>query len=188
MKTIALHDTGLGTFADGEDGIHAAIAEYGVDTATLRQADGSGMSRFDQATPEAITDLLIGVKQEPWYDTWYDGLPIACTDGTLVSRMCGTPAAGNVHAKTGTQTSVSALSGYVTDADGRELVFSIIINDHLVDSVKHIENQIAVAIASHGADATEAEISRSAEAEAAAEDEAALPGDFECTYREPAVC
>jgi D-alanyl-D-alanine carboxypeptidase/D-alanyl-D-alanine-endopeptidase (penicillin-binding protein 4) len=102
--------------------------------------------------------------------------------------MCGTPAAGNVHAKTGTQTSVSALSGYVTDADGRELVFSIIINDHLVDSVKHIENQIAVAIASHGADATEAEISRSAEAEAAAEDEAALPGDFECTYREPAVC
>ncbi|MBO3734270.1 D-alanyl-D-alanine carboxypeptidase/D-alanyl-D-alanine endopeptidase [Glycomyces niveus] len=188
MKTIALHDTGLGTFADGEDGIHAAIAEYGVDTATLRQADGSGMSRFDQATPEAITDLLIGVKQEPWYDTWYDGLPIACTDGTLVSRMCGTPAAGNVHAKTGTQTSISALSGYVTDADGRELVFSIIINDHLVDSVKYIENQIAVAIASHSADATEAEISRSAQAEAAAEDDAALPGDFECTYYEPAVC
>ncbi|GAA2125617.1 D-alanyl-D-alanine carboxypeptidase/D-alanyl-D-alanine-endopeptidase [Glycomyces algeriensis] len=188
MKSVALHNTGLGTFADGEDGIHAAIAGYGVDTATLRQADGSGMSRFDQATPEAVTDLLIGVRQEPWYDAWFNGLPVACTDGTLASRMCGTSAAGNVHAKTGTQTSVSALSGYVTDADGRELVFSIILNDHLVDSVKYIENQVAVAIASHSADATEAEISRSAATTAAAEPDAAVPGGFECSWYEPAVC
>jgi serine-type D-Ala-D-Ala carboxypeptidase/endopeptidase (penicillin-binding protein 4) len=188
FKAVGYANTGLGTFASGKEGVYASIAKYGVDTDPIRQVDGSGMSRFDQVTPDMVTDLLIGARDAAWGKTYYDALPVACTDGTLKSRMCDTPAAGNVHAKSGSLTSVSALSGYVTDADGREMVFSIVFNDYLTSSVKSIEDQIAVAIASHGKDATEAEIATFSQADEVAEPAVEIPGEFECTWYEPAVC
>jgi D-alanyl-D-alanine carboxypeptidase/D-alanyl-D-alanine-endopeptidase (penicillin-binding protein 4) len=46
--------------------------------------------------------------------------------------MKGTPAEGNVHAKTGTIDKARALSGYVTMADGRLLQFSLVANNFSV--------------------------------------------------------
>jgi D-alanyl-D-alanine carboxypeptidase/D-alanyl-D-alanine-endopeptidase (penicillin-binding protein 4) len=188
FKAVGLAAGGEGSFEAGKQGVYASIAKYGVNTDPIRQVDGSGMSRFDEVTADMMTDLLIGVRKAPWYDAWHASFPVACTDGTLASRMCGTPAEGNVTAKTGTITSVSALSGYATDADGREVVFSILFNDHLASSVKSLEDQIAVAIASHGADATEAEIQTFSEADSVVEPAVEIPGDRECTWYEPAVC
>lgn len=191
FKAAGYATTGKGTFASGKAAVYAAIAKYGVNTDPIRQVDGSGMSRWDEVTPDMVTDLLIGAKDATWYDTWYASFPVACKDGTLLSRMCSTPAAGNVHAKTGTLTSVSALSGYATDADGREMVFSILLNDHIASSVKSIEDQIAAAIAGHSESSTQAEITTFAnidEIEEAAEDGQEIPGDRECSWYEPSVC
>jgi D-alanyl-D-alanine carboxypeptidase/D-alanyl-D-alanine-endopeptidase (penicillin-binding protein 4) len=69
----------------------------------------------------------------------------------LRSRMRNTPAAGNVHAKTGSLTGVSSLSGYVTAADGRPLVFAMVTNNSVGISVKPIEDAVAVRLASPGA-------------------------------------
>lgn len=60
------------------------------------------------------------------------GLPIAGLSGTLNGRFATAPslsAAGVVRAKTGTLRTVSALSGYVLNAQGRLLVFSIMGNN-----------------------------------------------------------
>ncbi|MCC3764653.1 D-alanyl-D-alanine carboxypeptidase/D-alanyl-D-alanine-endopeptidase [Glycomyces sp. TRM65418] len=188
FKTLGYQATGKGTFASGKAAVYAAIESYGVDTGPIRQVDGSGISRHNLFTTGMLTDLLVGVKDAAWFDTWYDSLPIACKDGTLGGRMCGTPAADNVRAKTGSMTSVSALSGYVTDADGRELVFSVVANDFLYSTVKDIEDKIAAAIAGHSASSTEAETMRSANV-----DEIEMPEEdpnhrLECTWIEPAVC
>ena len=67
--------------------------------------------------------------------------------GTLRNRMRNTAAAGNVHAKTGSLTGVSALSGYVTAADGRPLVFSMITNNSVGVSVRPIEDAVAIRLA-----------------------------------------
>ena len=58
------------------------------------------------------------------------------------------PTVGNVKAKTGTLTAVSALSGYATTKDGELLVFSVLINNDLA-AVTPIEDQIATAIANY---------------------------------------
>ncbi len=83
-------------------------------------------------------------------------------------------------------TSVSALSGYVTDADGRELVFSIVLNDHLADSIKDVEDQIVAAVAAHSAGASAADIAEDGGVERLAEPDETVPGDRECTWYEPA--
>jgi serine-type D-Ala-D-Ala carboxypeptidase/endopeptidase (penicillin-binding protein 4) len=148
---------GHGTWDDGLKAISGFLKKEGVDTGTLRQVDGSGLSRMDNVSAGHIATLLHSVRAKPWFGKWYDALPIACepdrmTGGTLRSRMCDTPAEKNTHAKTGSLTGASGLSGYVTDADGRELTYSIVLNNYLAESVKDIEDSIVVTLASYGKD------------------------------------
>jgi len=56
------------------------------------------------------------------------GLPVAGLDGTLAGRMAGTPAEGNVRAKTGTMSNIRTLAGYVRTRDGERLAFVIMAN------------------------------------------------------------
>ncbi|CAM5384554.1 hypothetical protein SALBM135S_06996 [Streptomyces alboniger] len=153
--TKAMGHEATGRPGSWDDGI-AAIGGYlktaGVDPGKIRQVDGSGLSRKDNVAADQYIELLRSVRREPWFDDWYTSLPVACAPGkfdggTLRTRMCGTPAARNVHAKTGSLTGASALSGYVKDKDGRELVFSIILNNYLPSSVKALEDAIVVTLA-----------------------------------------
>ncbi len=102
----------------------------GVPSESARFEEGSGLSRKDRVTPSATTDLLLWIHRQPFYAAIYDALPVAGRDGTLRYRMRGTPAAGDIHAKTGTLRFAYALSGYVTDAAGQPLAFSIMLNDY----------------------------------------------------------
>jgi D-alanyl-D-alanine carboxypeptidase/D-alanyl-D-alanine-endopeptidase (penicillin-binding protein 4) len=62
--------------------------------------------------------------------------------------MYGTAAALNLRAKTGTLATVSALSGYVTAADGERLAFSIITNGVPRTALaKEAENRIGARLA-----------------------------------------
>ncbi|WP_238155251.1 D-alanyl-D-alanine carboxypeptidase/D-alanyl-D-alanine-endopeptidase [Kribbella soli] len=135
----------------------------GVDTSRIRLSDGSGLSRKVNVTADAITDVLIGAQQESWWKQWYDALPIAgnperFVGGTLRSRMQNTPAANNLHGKTGSLTGVTSLSGYVTNKDGRKLVFSMISNNYLV-SPRSIEDAVGVTLASWSDQAPPAAVS-----------------------------
>ncbi|WP_204003999.1 D-alanyl-D-alanine carboxypeptidase/D-alanyl-D-alanine endopeptidase [Virgisporangium aurantiacum] len=152
LKEMGRAAAGQGSWAAGLAAASGALTALGVDMTVQRQVDGSGLSRQDLLTNHQITTLLLAARAEPWYQTWYDALPIAgvserMVGGTLRSRMVGTPAAGNVHAKTGTLTGVSALSGYVTDANGRKLVFSM-INNNSLGGVSALLDAVAVALAS----------------------------------------
>lgn len=155
-KTIGAETSGHGTWNAGLDAIMADLAKLGVDTDTIRMVDGSGLSRKDLLTAHQIDTLLLAAKKKPWFKTWYDALPIAgnpkrFVGGTLRDRMRDTPAANNMHAKTGSLTAVTGLSGYVTDGAGDPLVFSMLSNNFLADGVKDIEDAVGVQLASYGA-------------------------------------
>jgi D-alanyl-D-alanine carboxypeptidase/D-alanyl-D-alanine-endopeptidase (penicillin-binding protein 4) len=101
-----------------------------VGTDGLIQRDGSGLSRYDYVTPDAIVTILTHVDRQPSLKGPFEAaLPIAGRDGTLAGRMKGTAAEGNARAKTGAMANVRGLSGFVTTADGEPLVFSILANN-----------------------------------------------------------
>jgi len=152
VKAMGAKVQGVGSWDAGLPSVTGVASQLGVDTGTVQIVDGSGLSNLDFIPALQTTNLLIGAQKEPWFQTWFDALPIAgqsdpLVGGTLRRRMTGTPAAGNVHAKTGTLTGASALSGYVTDADGERLVFSIMENNYLSGAPKDLEDAIAIDLA-----------------------------------------
>ncbi|HEY7044927.1 MAG TPA: D-alanyl-D-alanine carboxypeptidase/D-alanyl-D-alanine-endopeptidase [Nocardioidaceae bacterium] len=156
VKTIGAEVEGDGSWDAGLDAIESDLPSLGVDTDVMRMVDGSGLARADFIPPDQITNLLVAARSKPWFDQWYNALPIAgnpdrFVGGTLRSRMVGTPAANNLHGKTGSLTGVTALSGYVTDADGDPLVFSIVSNNYL-SSPRSVEDALGVLLASYSAD------------------------------------
>ena len=60
---------------------------------------------------------------------WLSLLPVGGEDGTLASRFSGQPAGRLVHAKTGTLSHASGLSGYLDAPDGPR-IFSILVNNY----------------------------------------------------------
>ncbi|WP_433244146.1 D-alanyl-D-alanine carboxypeptidase/D-alanyl-D-alanine endopeptidase [Streptosporangium sp. CA-135522] len=184
-KAIGRKVSGAGTWSAGLAAITSFAQANGMPT--LRMRDGSGLSRVDGLTPGGITNLLIALRSKPWFSTWYGALPIAgdpgrMVGGTLRSRMRGTPAAGNVHAKTGSLTGVTSLSGYVTSADNEPLVFSVMLNQFLSGSPKDIEDKIAIRLA---------QFSRIAPADVATVQLRQVPqetADLECSWLKPVGC
>jgi D-alanyl-D-alanine carboxypeptidase/D-alanyl-D-alanine-endopeptidase (penicillin-binding protein 4) len=114
----------------GACAMRALLRRIGIDGNAVLYEEGSGLSRRDLITPAATTRLLAWASRQPFAAVLRDALPIAGVDGTLHSRMRNSVAAGNVRAKTGTLRYTDALSGYVTDAAGEPLVFSLLLNNY----------------------------------------------------------
>ena len=106
----------------------AWLVQNKVPTQGLRFSDGSGLSRYDTATPLAIARLLGVAQNLDGGPMFYDALPIAGVDGTLKNRFKGSAAENNLRAKTGTFSITNCLSGYVTTRDGERLAVSILTN------------------------------------------------------------
>jgi serine-type D-Ala-D-Ala carboxypeptidase/endopeptidase (penicillin-binding protein 4) len=114
----------------GIEVVRTFLREAGVDASPLSLTDGSGLSRNDMVTAEATLQLLIYMRRHRYATAFREALPIAGVDGTLRNRMKGTVAENNLRAKTGTLSSASSLSGFVSTAAGEELVFSIMVNNY----------------------------------------------------------
>lgn len=137
-RSINMYADALLRLATGPAGVRetpAALAAvrrqlqaWGVTEDGIRIVDGSGQSRQDLASAEAMTTVLA----HEWHDgasPLLRGLPVAGVDGSLSGRMVGTAAAGNVRAKTGSMTHVRSLAGYATTRDGEPLAFAILVNN-----------------------------------------------------------
>jgi D-alanyl-D-alanine carboxypeptidase/D-alanyl-D-alanine-endopeptidase (penicillin-binding protein 4) len=121
------------------DGAAGAVLEElagaGISTDGAELVDSSGLSIDDRLTATTL-DEVVGTAtgdEEPRLRPLVDLLPIAGGSGTLSNRFLdtdpGRDAAGFLRAKTGSLTATNALAGFVTDASGRVLTFSLISND-----------------------------------------------------------
>jgi D-alanyl-D-alanine carboxypeptidase/D-alanyl-D-alanine-endopeptidase (penicillin-binding protein 4) len=150
FRTVALEKYGAGRTDSARSVVGAQIASWAAavpSEAVIR--DGSGLSRYDYISPRTVVRILDAMRRSPNFTTYYDALPIAGVDGTIRNRMKGTPAQGNVHAKTGSVALARSLSGYVTTADHHMLIFSFLANNWTVPvaSVERVQDAIAARLA-----------------------------------------
>jgi D-alanyl-D-alanine carboxypeptidase/D-alanyl-D-alanine-endopeptidase (penicillin-binding protein 4) len=144
LKAVGREATGSGTTADGARVAADFARELG---APVRLADGSGLSRGNRASPLRVVRLLTAMQARGEFDTWYASLPIAGRDGTLSTRMRSGPARGRCHAKTGTLSNVSALSGYCEALSGDLYAFSILMNGVYPPGARQLQDRMAQALA-----------------------------------------
>ncbi len=137
----------------GVQAVLTTLADAGVDTSRVQLVDGSGLSRQNLVSPRSMTRLL----QHMWThadatasSAFYQSLPTGGQDGTIQYRFRGgAPARGNVRAKTGTLTNMSALSGYVSTERGTPLAFVLFCNHHMADGreVRSAQDAVVNALA-----------------------------------------
>jgi D-alanyl-D-alanine carboxypeptidase/D-alanyl-D-alanine-endopeptidase (penicillin-binding protein 4) len=150
FKTLALAKTGVGRADSAARVVSRQLIAWGAEPDGFTIRDGSGLSRHDYISPRTIVRVLDAMRRHPEFRLFYDALPIAGVDGTIKNRMKGTPAQGNLHAKTGTLDKARSLSGYVTTADGRLLLFSALCNNYVVPTrrVDAVTDALGVRLAS----------------------------------------
>jgi D-alanyl-D-alanine carboxypeptidase/D-alanyl-D-alanine-endopeptidase (penicillin-binding protein 4) len=129
FKTIGLEKGTAGRPSAARVVVEKQLQDWGAIPAGYVVRDGSGLSRYDYVSPETIVHVLAAMRRDTAFLSYYDALPIAGVDGTIRTRMRGTPAAANVRAKTGSVAQARSLSGYVTALNGDTLIFSILANN-----------------------------------------------------------
>lgn len=117
---------------------HDLLVKAGLDLTAASQGDGAGGVAV-YFTPDFMVHYLAFRAKQASFPIFFRALPILGQDGTLWNIQPNSPAAGQVHAKTGTfdvydalnknlMLTAKGLAGYVTTKDGRRLAFAIYVN------------------------------------------------------------
>ena len=107
--------------------------------------DGSGLSRYNQVTPNAMVSILEMIYYEIPKEKLFTFLPESGKNGTLKTSFPRLE--GRIHAKTGSMRHVYNLSGFLETNSGKTLLFSFMNNNFNVSSSelkKEMERVLAV--------------------------------------------
>jgi dihydroorotase/N-acyl-D-amino-acid deacylase len=130
----------------GFDAEHDFLKKAGVDLTAAAQSDGAGGNAL--FTADFMVRYLEFMSKQKQFDDFYNDLPILGRDGTLSKIQVNSPAAGRVHAKTGTYAFYDALNkdlmvtgkglaGYVDTVNGERLAFAAYANNVPVKLDEH---------------------------------------------------
>jgi D-alanyl-D-alanine carboxypeptidase/D-alanyl-D-alanine-endopeptidase (penicillin-binding protein 4) len=141
----------LGSESGDRDGIEAVkkiLTRLGVNPNSYVLVDGSGLSRHNLVSPEAIIETLRLMAKHPEAKAYQDSLTVAGVNGSLEERFQNTLLEGNLRGKTGTLSGNLALSGYLNLPKVEPLVFSITVNqsDRSVAELRETIDEIAIAL------------------------------------------
>lgn len=132
LKRVGHEVTGEpGSWSNGASVLRMTISELlGPDhSASTVIADGSGMSRENRVTPRTLAMWLQRMQAEPRFSEMFVKSLATPGDGTLRRRFGETNLRNTLSAKSGKINHVRCLSGYLTDAGGRRIAFSVMVND-----------------------------------------------------------
>jgi len=130
LRAVGRARRNVGSREAGLEEMQTFLAEAGVSAGAYHLLDGSGMARLNLVTPAAVVRLLRHMYGSPERRNFLSLLPVGGEDGTLAGRFTGAAEAGRVHAKTGSLSHVSALSGYAQRPNQTWVAFSILVNNY----------------------------------------------------------
>jgi serine-type D-Ala-D-Ala carboxypeptidase/endopeptidase (penicillin-binding protein 4) len=97
-------------------------AESGFTRQSARLDNGSGLSRSERISTQALGELLRLASKHPSAEVFANSLSVAGVDGTaanMVKRGIAVNAIGNAQLKTGTLRDVVAVAGYAMGKSGQ---------------------------------------------------------------------
>jgi len=114
VKTLALQRNNLASTDDGLDILIDFWKDRGIDPEALHFYDGSGLSPQNRTTTKAQVTVLQYAKKQPWFKEYYDAFPVY----------------NNTKMKSGTINRVKGYCGYQKSKEGKEYVFSFLVNNY----------------------------------------------------------
>ncbi|MBO9617676.1 MAG: D-alanyl-D-alanine carboxypeptidase/D-alanyl-D-alanine-endopeptidase [Niabella sp.] len=114
LKTIGLKQKGLGTTANGIEAETTYWKDKGIDPDALHLYDGSGLSPQNRITTKAQVTVLQYARQQPWFADYYEAFPLY----------------NDMKMKSGTINRVKGFSGYQKSKEGKNYIFSMLVNNY----------------------------------------------------------
>jgi D-alanyl-D-alanine carboxypeptidase/D-alanyl-D-alanine-endopeptidase (penicillin-binding protein 4) len=133
LKTLGLKKGAGGSWDEGAKVVEKYLRGLEVPAEETHVADGSGLSRENRLSANALVRILTSVSTGKNASVFLDSLSIAGTDGTLEKRLKDLPSGTMFRGKTGTMHGVSALAGLLEVESGtrgeREVIaIAVIVN------------------------------------------------------------
>lgn len=114
LKTLAYEKAKQGYSKEGVKIIRAFWKDQGVEEDELNMVDGSGLSPLNRVTTHAQVSILRYAKSQPWFNAFYASLPEY----------------NGMKMKSGTINGVKGFCGYHHSKDGKEYIFSFLVNNY----------------------------------------------------------
>jgi D-alanyl-D-alanine carboxypeptidase/D-alanyl-D-alanine-endopeptidase (penicillin-binding protein 4) len=130
FKTIAAKatpDGKNGGWAAGRELINRYMLELGIERGEFYIDDGSGLSKGNRLSANAITKVLLDVYKGKNWGLYKDSLAIGGVEGTIGKYFKEEKYKGKIFGKTGYISGVTTFSG-VCSGKGGEYIFSILAN------------------------------------------------------------
>ncbi len=124
------------TFSRADRAVRAWMRQHNINDEGLVMENGSGLSRIERITAVQLGGLLQAGLRSDWAPEFQASIPIVAVDGTMRRRLKDSPAAGRARLKTGTLSNVTAVAGYVRDANGQQCVVVAMLNGDNIGSGK----------------------------------------------------
>lgn len=131
IKELGKKTMESGTTRAGIMAVKNFLERKGIKTGGIYIADGSGLSPANAINSGLVTDILYYMKKRSeYFDEFFDSLPEAGKEGTLKKHFTDQVFESRMNVKSGSMTGVRSYAGYLTALSGKELIFSIIINNY----------------------------------------------------------
>ncbi|HMK27048.1 MAG TPA: D-alanyl-D-alanine carboxypeptidase/D-alanyl-D-alanine-endopeptidase [Chitinophagaceae bacterium] len=114
VKTFAYEKQGFGSTDSGVNIVKKFWKDKGLDEDELNIYDGSGLSPQNRITTHAQVEVLKYAKTRDWFPNFYDALPEF----------------NSMKMKSGTISDVKGFCGYQKAKDGKEYIFSFLVNNY----------------------------------------------------------
>jgi len=129
LNHLGLQFYGKGNTQNGIKVLYDFLDSINIPATQVFLTDGSGLSRYNNVTPDAMVKLLEFMYRSSKSREFFSALPVAGKSGTLKYFGKNTPLEGRVFAKSGSMKRIRAYAGYMINNKGNTIAFAVILNN-----------------------------------------------------------
>jgi len=114
LNTLGFEKTGMGSTEKGLGVLLDFWSLQGIERSAIHITDGSGLSPQNRVTTDALVKVMLFARTRPWFSSFYNSLPEI----------------NGMRMKSGSIGGARSYSGYQAGTDGKQYVFSVIVNNY----------------------------------------------------------